>query len=263
MLYNKRGQEEKILLTTPFPAGFLTSAFIVGCGVVKGIFLLRGGIMSKVRDGNFITIPSFMVKDLKLKGSELLIYAIIYGFTQAENQRYTGSLQYLADWTNTTKQSVINNLKSLIAKGLVVKKEAFKNNIKFYEYYSKNLNEVLKKVEYPIKKSLPNNIDNTIVDNNNSINSLFDEVWEQYPRKQGKKEARAAFERVIKKGVDFKAIKDGVYRYSEYVKGYRIDTKYIKQGSTFFRGECWNDEFVPNKKQEKASYNLEDLEIIE
>ena len=41
---------------------------------------------SKVKDGNFFVVQSFMVKGLKLKGLELLCFAIIYGFSQAEGQ---------------------------------------------------------------------------------------------------------------------------------------------------------------------------------
>ena len=63
----------------------------------------------------------FMVNDLNLKGNELLVYSIIYGFSQAENQIFTGSLQYLADWTNSTKQGIMKVLKSLMGKELILK----------------------------------------------------------------------------------------------------------------------------------------------
>lgn len=66
---------------------------------------------------------SFMVNDLNLKGNELLIYAIIYGFSQTENQVYSGSLNYLADWTSSSKQVMIRNLKRLVEKGLIIKEE--------------------------------------------------------------------------------------------------------------------------------------------
>lgn len=129
--------------------------------------------MSKVKDGNYIVIQSFMVNDLQLKGTELLIYAIIYGFSQDGEQKFTGSLQYLADWTNSTKQSIINNLKSLVEKGLVGKKENIINGVKFIEYYSKNFNGGIQKILIPIKKILPNNIEyninNNIEYNNNNI----------------------------------------------------------------------------------------------
>lgn len=78
--------------------------------------------MGKVNDENYINIMGWMVNKLHLKGNELLIYAIIYGFSQAEQQTFSGSLQYLADWTNSTRQGVMKNLKSLLDKGLMRKK---------------------------------------------------------------------------------------------------------------------------------------------
>ena len=75
-----------------------------------------------------------MVNDLKLKGNELLVYAIIYGFSQDGISSYTGSLQYLADWTNSTKRGMIKVLQSLVRKGLIDKKEMFKTGVKYCEY---------------------------------------------------------------------------------------------------------------------------------
>ena len=116
---------------------------------------------SKVKPENYIMISGWMVCDLGLKGNELLVYAIIYGFSQSENQMYNGSLQYLADWTNSTKQGVIKSLKSLTEKGYISKKEDYINGVKFCSYYATKFNGVLNKVEWGIKQSLPNNtIDN-------------------------------------------------------------------------------------------------------
>ncbi len=94
-----------------------------------------------IKAGNYITIQAFMVSDLKLKGNELLIYAIIYGFTQTDGQRFTGSLQYLAEWTNSTKQGVQKALKSLVAKGILKREDKIINNVKFVEYWALTFNE--------------------------------------------------------------------------------------------------------------------------
>ena len=128
---------------------------------------------SKVNENNYIAIQGWMVKDLGLKGNKLLIYAIIYGFSQTEGQVFSGSLQYLADWTNSTKQGVIQNLKELIELGYIGKNEKILNGVKFCEYYSKKFNGVLNKVEWGIKESLmggikqslPNNIDINNIEN--------------------------------------------------------------------------------------------------
>jgi len=141
---------------------------------------------SKVKDENYISIQGWMVTKLGLKGNELLIYAIIYGFSQADGQAFNGSLQYLADWTNSTKQGVLKNLKSLIEKGYLGKNENYINGVKFCEYYTtefngvlnkvewgikQSLTGVLNKVEYPIKQSLTNNIEYNI---NNNLDNIIE-----------------------------------------------------------------------------------------
>ena len=129
---------------------------------------------NKVNRENYIVIQGFMLRDLKLKGNELIIYACIYGFSQAENQRFTGSLQYLADWTNSTKQGVIKSLKSLCEKGLIVKTDKVINGVKFCEYHTTKFNGVCNSVEWGMQQSLmggmqqslPNNI---VIDNKEDI----------------------------------------------------------------------------------------------
>lgn len=90
-----------------------------------------------ISNENFINIQGWMINELNLKGNELIIYACIYGFSQAENQKFTGSLTYLSEWTNSTKRSVINVLKSLCEKGFIIKNEVYKNEVRVCEYYAK------------------------------------------------------------------------------------------------------------------------------
>jgi hypothetical protein len=40
---------------------------------------------------SFITIQGWMVTDLELTGKDLMVYAIIYGFSQNESGKFTGS----------------------------------------------------------------------------------------------------------------------------------------------------------------------------
>ena len=121
-----------------------------------------------VRSNNHIVIHGWMLNELELKGNELLIFAIIHGFSQDSESEFNGSLQYLAEWTNSTKQGVIKNLKSLIEKDLIDKKEIRKGSIKFCSYASKfngikqSLMDHSTKFNGTIKQSLPNNIDNNI-----------------------------------------------------------------------------------------------------
>lgn len=120
--------------------------------------------MNLVKNENYIHIEGWMINELHLKGNDLLVYAIIYGFSQDNESRYTGSLQYLADWCNGTKQGIQKNLSNLLKKGYIKKFESVKNNIKYCEYSCIPYNLVV----YPMQLSCTNNIDNNI-DNTNII----------------------------------------------------------------------------------------------
>jgi len=76
---------------------------------------------SRIKPGNFVTIQDWMPTSLNLSGNELLIYAIIYGFSQIDGQYYYGSKQYLADWCSISIKAVKNILDRLIENGLLLK----------------------------------------------------------------------------------------------------------------------------------------------
>lgn len=140
--------------------------------------------MNEITDKNYIVIQSFMVSELGLKGNELLIYAIIFGFSQTTGQAFHGSLTYLERWTNITRHTVISSLKSLVEKGLIEKEEQTINGVKYCSYRAKTstdeaqevvqkfhggsakiAQEVVQKLHGGSAKIAPNNILYNIVDN--------------------------------------------------------------------------------------------------
>ncbi|MBR1527764.1 MAG: helix-turn-helix domain-containing protein [Oscillospiraceae bacterium] len=76
-----------------------------------------------VKNENYYVVHGWMLNELGLKGNELLVYAIIYGFSQGENQWFMGYRKYLADFTNCTIRSVQNILNALVEKNLIEKQE--------------------------------------------------------------------------------------------------------------------------------------------
>lgn len=75
-----------------------------------------------------------MISDLKLKGNDCIVYAIIYWFSQWGNGCFNWSLQYLVDRTNASKRTIQNVLNELVWKNLITKNEKIKNWIKYCEY---------------------------------------------------------------------------------------------------------------------------------
>ena len=89
---------------------------------------------SKVRDDNFFMVSGWMLNRLNLKGVPLQIFSIIYGFSQDGEGSFTGSLQYLMDFTNSSKNTVLKALKELTESKYILKTENTINGVRFCTY---------------------------------------------------------------------------------------------------------------------------------
>ena len=90
--------------------------------------------MNYLKQDNFFCAQGWMVNTFQLKGQELIVFSIIFGFSQTENTRFTAPLSYLQDWTLLSKNSLIEILKKLIDMNLIIKYELVENHIKKCEY---------------------------------------------------------------------------------------------------------------------------------
>ena len=73
-----------------------------------------------MKDDNYAVIQGWMINRLHLSGTELMVFAIIHGFTQGENgDGFAGGISYLTEWTGTTSRTVITILQRLEEKGLI------------------------------------------------------------------------------------------------------------------------------------------------
>lgn len=124
-----------------------------------------------MNSNNHITIQGWMITDLHLKGNDLMVYAIIHQFSQDGETKFTGSLQYLADWCSATKQGIMKNLKNLLDKGLIIKEDTVINGVKFVAYYTTELHTIqLSCTKDTNISNITNNQFNLLTDNNTSNN---------------------------------------------------------------------------------------------
>lgn len=77
--------------------------------------------MNKQIRNCYLNVQGWMVTDLRLKGNDLFLFALIYGFCQNREAAFTGSLDYLCQWTNTSERTVQNTINRLVNAGLIVK----------------------------------------------------------------------------------------------------------------------------------------------
>lgn len=88
----------------------------------------------EVKDGTYVNIQSFMVNELHLSGNALIIYAVIYGFSQDGDSWFTGSRAYLAAWCQASKSTVSRNLDTLCSDGLIERRERTESGVLLVDY---------------------------------------------------------------------------------------------------------------------------------
>lgn len=128
-----------------------------------------------VKPDNYVTIQGWMISELGLKGTDLMVFSIIYSFCQDECSSYRGGIGYLREWCQASKPTIINSIKNLCNLNLIVKLEKeVSSNIKINEYVVNHdgLNNFTGG-----KKTLPNNKEEYIYSNiNNNINNSSNNI---------------------------------------------------------------------------------------
>ena len=118
--------------------------------------------------GWYITIQQEMRDHLGLKGNELIVFAFINGYSQEGQGCYYGSLANLQRVCGiASRQTAIDVLKSLMAKGYIFKTEQSLNGVKMVSY---SVSPIIGQGVQKMDKGCPKNGHNNIGDIN--INSL-------------------------------------------------------------------------------------------
>ena len=248
-----------------------------------------------ISDGTYITIQGWMRTDLKLSGNELIVYAIIYGFSQNKQGEFTGSAQYLADWVGCTRRTVMTILNKLVEAKLISKTELIlNNNEKRVSYQAergcektsqgvKNFHRGCEKISQGGVKNfhrgcekISHNItidkNNTYTDRDNNVHScsesleetpeeFFERAWQYYPNKRGKGQvSEKSKERLMSHGWD--NVKRAIDRYLDDLK--KDEWRQAQNGSTFFNSgyiDYLDENYTPpmNPKLDYSKTDLDDL----
>ena len=234
-----------------------------------------------ISDGTYITIQGWMRTDLKLSGNELIVYAIIYGFSQNEQGTFTGSLQYLADWVGCSKRTVMRTLNSLVEEKFITKTETVLNNNE--KRVSYRADRGCDKLSGGVtncqgggdKMSTNINIYNNTNNNHRDINNVhscsesleetpeefFERAWQYYPNKRGKGQVSdKSKERLMSHGWD--NVKRAIDRYLDDLK--KDEWRQAQNGSTFFNSgyiDYLDENYTPpmNPKLDYSKTDLDDL----
>ncbi|MGL5913621.1 MAG: hypothetical protein ACRCZB_05595 [Bacteroidales bacterium] len=91
----------------------------------------------KTEQKNFVATQKFFIDELKLRGSELFIYSVVYGFAQNDETSLADYVKYLSEITRLPEEIVVVYLDSLVGKGLLEKTESFKDHKEHVSYQIK------------------------------------------------------------------------------------------------------------------------------
>ena len=106
-----------------------------------------------------------------------------------------------------------------------------------------------------------NSIDNNIyVAPKPDLEKEFEELWHLYPKKVGKKDALRHYIKSRKNNTSYELILEGIKKYNEYINNSKTPIKYVKDGSTWFNQESWNDiRVIENDNKNVPSWFDKDL----
>lgn len=153
-----------------------------------------------LRENDYIAILSPFVTKLGLSGNKLIIFSLIHGFCRDGEQEFKGSINYISEWTNTSRNTVISILKELVDLGLLEKRDYVVNGVKFcaYKVGSQVFAPPIQNYDGGSEIIAPNIIYNNTREKNEidksiskSSDELFEACWLAYRRKGKKGKAKS------------------------------------------------------------------------
>ena len=158
-----------------------------------------------LRENDYIAILSPFVTKLGLSGNKLIIFSLIHGFCRDGEQEFKGSINYISEWTNTSRNTVISILKELVDLGLLEKRDYVVNGVKFcaYKIGSQVFAPPVQNCDEGSEIIAPNIIDNNTKEKNEidksiskSSDELFETCWIAYRRKGKKGKAKPYWDKL-------------------------------------------------------------------
>lgn len=89
--------------------------------------------MTNYKEEQYTRVYRWMAEELKIDKTTLLIYALIFGFTQNSEEWFRGSREYMAEFCGVSVQTIDNNIAKLLKKNLIIRGSKTKLGIVQYK----------------------------------------------------------------------------------------------------------------------------------
>lgn len=226
-----------------------------------------------------------MFNHLGIKGNELILFAIIYGFSQHNENQFRGSLDYISKGLKISKRSVVSLISKLIEKGYIVKTIDPTGNL--YSYNSELIDNIISGCEESsplVKKVHPSGEESSLFsseesshnkDINNNSNKddklNFDNILKFLNQKTGKAmrvispEVKRKFRARIKEGYTKKDIRAAIINATQAQhhidNGYQYLTiEFFSRGSTLDK-YAFTSSTKKAQKQQSAKVSTDEIPV--
>lgn len=216
----------------------------------------------------YAIIPAGVRYDKQLPQGAKLLYSEITALSSKSGSCWASD-QYFMTLYEVGQTTIQRWLRALEDSGYIERHVKYKDGTKEIEKryikirtdpMPKNGNTYSQKRVYPMPKNGQEN--NTSINKNirasSTLESDFEKLWKLYPKKIGKKPALAAYKRAMsrkKNPATNRQIQDGIVAYRQLIKSKGTEKRFVKDGSTFFNQEAWNDylEVVKEERDEQEA----------
>ena len=201
-------------------------------------------------------MTALAMKQQGLKPATKIVLYWLADHHNGETGKCFPSLARLCKVTEMGKTALVGHLDTLEKLGLIERLRKYDNNgaFKSTDYVLTLKDDTLvRNTDNPCSDFTPplvRNANTNLVSNNlgskpytsskdDEVNYYFDQLWEMYPRKVGKGQARKAFKAASKK-IEFYDLLPKLMDYVETLNG--KDKQYMPHLATWLNGERWADE---------------------
>lgn len=208
------------------------------------------------RPAYYAIIPASVRYDKRVTPNAKLLYGEITALCNERGYCWASN-EYFANLYCVSKTSISSWIAQLAKSKYITIQMVYKEGSK------EILHRYIRLFEYPIQENLNTPIQENLKDNitvfNNTNNNIptpeqkrederFLVFYQNYPRKVGKKKARAAFKKALKDGETLDSILSKLKTYEKQIEREKTEEKYIKHPASFLG--CLED-FEESKPEEK------------